>query len=126
MDKNLKFYESQLCEIWKNQEFDLPIKTIDGQDIEVLDLGCENDDTGGPDFINARVSIGNLTYVGDIEIDVEYNNWKLHGHNIDAKYNKLILHVCLINKFHQRHVYTRDGRKIHSVCLADFLSDENK
>jgi len=122
--KNSKIYESTLHEIWKNQNYKNPLKTLNGENITILDTGSHNTETAGPDFRNARIRIGNLTYIGDIEIDNDYSDWKAHGHNIDTKYEKVILHVALFNKNKYSYVYSRDGRKIQSICFSEF-ADSN-
>ena len=124
MRKAPKVYEKQIQHIWKNQLFQKSLQTNLGDEIEVLDAGVENTENGGPDFRNARIRIGNFTYVGDIEIDNDYSDWKQHGHNIDRKYNKVILHASFTSKFNQGYVYNKDGRKIPSVCLDGFLASE--
>lgn len=116
-----KIYETKLHQIWISQDFNSNLKTLSGEEIHILDTGILNEDLAGPDFKNARIRIGNLVYVGDIEIDCDYNNWKTHGHNIDSKHNKVILHISLINKNSQHYVYTKDGRRIPTVCLAKFI-----
>jgi hypothetical protein len=113
--------ESALYDVWKKQGFKHPLKTNGGEDISVLDSGNHSADIAGPDFKNARVRIGNLTYVGDIEIDNNYSDWKAHGHNIDNKYTKVILHISFHNKNNYGYVYTRDGRKVPSICLSNFM-----
>lgn len=124
MGSESKIQESILYEIWQKQNFNSPIKTNNEEDIVIIDKGNRNDDLAGPDFKNARIRIGNLTYVGDVEIDIDYSDWKAHGHNIDNKYNSVILHVTLINKNHQAYVYTRNGRKVPSICLSDIIHNE--
>ncbi|MCF8242059.1 MAG: DUF2851 family protein [Melioribacteraceae bacterium] len=124
MGRALKIYEKQLYKIWKEQNFPKHLSVMSGDDVEVLDIGIENIDTSGPDFKNARIRIGNLTYVGDIEIDTDYRNWKAHGHNIDNKYNKVVLHASLFNQFNQPYVYTKDGRKVPTLCLSNFINNE--
>jgi len=121
MNPDFKMQESALYEIWQKQIPNTPLKTINGDDISILDAGSLNDESAGPDFKNARIRIGNLTYIGDIEIDKNYTDWKTHGHNIDNKYNKVILHATLYNKNHQGYVYTRNGRKVVSICLSDLI-----
>jgi hypothetical protein len=125
MKQPSKIYEKQISDIWKSQSFQNELHTVQGDEIHVLDIGMENEETGGPDFKNARVRIGNLVYVGDIEIDQDYSNWKSHAHNIDEKYNKVILHASLSNKFNHQYVYTKNGRKVPTVCLSRFLSAES-
>jgi Protein of unknown function (DUF2851) len=121
MQKEPRISESILYDIWKKQDYKNPLKTASGDEIKVLDAGSHNLESGGPDFKNVRIRIGNLTYVGDLEIDNDYTDWKAHGHNIDSKYSKVILHATLFNKNNHAFVYTRDGRKVPSVCLSEFL-----
>lgn len=124
MGSESKIQESLLYEIWQKQNYSAPLKTFDGEDITILNPGNHSENLAGPDFKNARIRIGNLTYVGDIEIDYEYSDWKLHGHNIDNKYNSVILHVALFNKNHHGYVYTRNGRKVPSICLSQFIQKD--
>lgn len=121
MSPTEKICEERLYEIWRNRQFVKELETNDGDKVEILDTGVHNTDEAGPDFVNARIQIGNLTYVGDIEIDGNYSDWKNHGHNIDSRYNKVVLHASFQNKFNQNYVYTKDGRKIPSVCISDFI-----
>lgn len=123
MGSTPRILEKQLYEVWKEQNYSKDLQTISGDEVAILDIGTENLETSGPDFKNARIRIGNLTYVGDIEIDNDYRDWKSHGHNIDSKYNKVILHASLINKFSQPYVYTKDGRKVPTLCLAEHIEE---
>lgn len=122
MSQSKRIFEKDLYDIWIEQKFTETLHTIDGNDIAILDSGLQNTDTGGPDFQNARVRIGNLVFVGDIEIDGDYRDWKSHGHHINNKYNKVILHASLHNKFNQPYVYSKDGRKIPSINLSEFIA----
>ena len=120
-----KVYEKELYTIWQNQKFESELETVDGLGVSILDAGVHNEDNAGPDFLNARIRIGNLTFVGDIEIDSDYRDWKQHGHNINNKFNKVILHAALNNKFNQPYVYTKDGRKVPSIILSEFVDDDD-
>lgn len=124
-DKYSKIHETTLYEIWKRKSYKNPLRTSSGEEITILDVGVHNQETAGPDFKNARIRIGNFTYVGDIEIDNDYTDWKTHGHNIDNKYNKVILHASLVNRNNYGHVYTRDGRKVPSICFTSFVENSN-
>ncbi len=121
MKKAPEQIEKQLQEIWKTHKFNEANDSQNGEEVIILDAGIQNIEEAGPDFKNARIRIGNLTFVGDIELDVNYSDWKVHGHNIDSHYNKVILHTCLKNKFGQSYVYTKDGRKIPSIPLSDLI-----
>lgn len=113
--------EVVLYDLWKNKKFKNNLRTFDGKEISILDAGSFNGETGGPDFKSARIRIGNFTYVGDIEIDRHYSDWKNHGHNIDSKYNSVILHVSLFNYNNHAYVYSRNGRKVPSICLSRYI-----
>lgn len=116
--------EKFIYEIWKEKKFSKNLITEDEQKIEIITPGTHNQNSSGPDFLNARIKFGNITYLGDIEIDTWHTDWKTHGHSFDKKYNKVILHVVASKDKYQPYVHSKDGRKIHSVCLLDFI-DEN-
>jgi len=116
--------EKFIYEIWKSKDFIKTLRTPDGQDIEIIDSGENNKDFAGPDFFNSRIRIGSLTFNGDVEIDIRHSDWKSHGHNLDKKYNKVILHLVLSKEKFYPQVYTQDGRKINSVCISDFIAED--
>jgi hypothetical protein len=124
MQRTSKIHEKFLSEIWKKQNFSNNLFTKDGQKVEIIDYGTENTELGGPDFKNARIKIGNFTYFGDVEIDSYHSDWKTHGHNINKKYNKVILHAVLENDAYQPFVFTQEGRRIQSICLKNCLCHE--
>lgn len=119
-----KIAEKVIHEIWIEQHFEDELTTISGESVHVMDIGSHNVDCSGPDFHNSRIRIGQLVFVGDIEIDNDYSDWKAHGHSEDKKYNRVILHLTLHNKNNHPFVYSQEGRKIHTLCLAHFLSKE--
>ncbi|MCU0365034.1 MAG: DUF2851 family protein [Ignavibacteriaceae bacterium] len=116
--------EKIIYEIWKEGKFKKELIADDSQKIEIIDPGTHNKDSAGPDFLNARIKFGNITYLGDIEIDTWHNDWKTHGHFFDKRYNKVILHITISREKHQPYVFCKDGRKVHSICILDFV-DEN-
>jgi hypothetical protein len=125
MEKNSSHInEKFIQEIWKNQNFQKELTTKDGHQISIFDAGTENKELGGPDFRNARVKIGEFTFYGDIEIDTFYTDWKAHGHHLNKKFNKVILHVTLKGNSEHPFVFTEEGRKVQSVGLAVFLDQD--
>ncbi|MGE5403091.1 MAG: DUF2851 family protein [Ignavibacteriales bacterium] len=124
MNRTIKVNERALYEIWKSKDFKKGISTVDGESIVILDIGVHNTDTSGPDFKNARIRIGNLTYVGDVEIDVDINDWKNHGHYQDSKYSSVILHAVLNNKYNHPFVLSVDKRKIPVFSISEFLNKD--
>lgn len=121
MSPEFKIQESVLYDVWKEQKFKGNLQTQNGQKVLILNSGFMNRDLAGPDFKNARIKIGNLTYVGDVEIDRNYSDWIKHGHNIDNKYNSVVLHLFVYKNDKQGYVYSRNGRKVHSICIANNL-----
>lgn len=116
--------EKIIYEIWKEGKFKKELTVDDSQKIEIIDPGTHNKDSAGPDFLNARIKFGNITYLGDVEIDTWHSDWKTHGHFFDKRYNKVILHIVISRDKNQPFVFCKDGRKVHSICILDFV-DEN-
>ena len=85
--------EQLLHYCWKHRLFPLDgLKTTDGEEVEVIDPGLHNHNAG-PDFFNAKVKIGGQLWVGNVEIHDKASDWFLHGHEKDALYNNVVLHV---------------------------------
>jgi hypothetical protein len=106
--------EALLQYIWKQSLFENIDYTSDsGEKIQILFPGTINTD-GGPDFINAKISIDDTIWAGNVEIHIKSSDWEKHGHNKNAAYNNVILHVAdsidskCINK---------NGRRIPSIAL---------
>ena len=86
--------EQLLHYVWKHRLFPLaPLATTQGQPVEVIDPGLHNMHAG-PDFFNAKVRIDGVMWVGNVEIHERSADWFLHGHDTDAAYNNVVLHVA--------------------------------
>ena len=121
-----KLPEKFLSNIWKNQTSNRLFTTWDGKKIQIIDPGNENSQTDGPDFKNARIKIGDITFQGDIEIDSYHSDWRTHGHIFNKKYNKVVLHVILSEDHKHNYVVTRNGRKIPTIGLNSLMTPESK
>lgn len=89
--------ESFLHFIWKFQKLDSrDLKTDAGKEITVLHPGFKNKDAG-PDFSNAKIKIGEITWNGNVEIHVNAKDWHRHNHQHDKAYDNVILHVVWKN-----------------------------
>ena len=85
--------EQLLHYVWKHKLFPLrELETTDGERVEVIDPGLHNRNAG-PDFFNAKVTIGSTMWVGNVEIHDKASDWYLHRHDHDARYNNVVLHV---------------------------------
>ena len=85
--------EQLLHYCWKHKMWPIDgLQTTDGQEVEVIDPGLHNSNSG-PDFFNAKVKIGGTLWVGNVEIHDKSSDWYLHGHDHDEHYNNVVLHV---------------------------------
>lgn len=86
--------EQLLHYVWKHKLFPLVgLETTSGQRVEVIDTGLHNTNAG-PDFFNAKIQIGNTLWVGNVEIHDRSSDWFIHKHQLDSRYNNVILHVA--------------------------------
>ena len=86
--------EQLLHYVWKHKIFPLKeLKTTTGQQVEVIDTGLANTDTG-PGFFNAKLKLDGVLWIGNIEIHERSSDWFKHGHHADAGYNSVILHIA--------------------------------
>lgn len=97
--------ESFLHYLWQFQYFEKKdLLTSEGESITVLKTGTLNSNAG-PDFFNAKVKIGEIDWVGNVEIHIKSSDWFTHHHEKDAAYDSVILHVVWENDkpVHQNH-----------------------
>lgn len=94
-----------------------PLKTVNGEPVEVLDPGMQNLDAG-PDFFNAKVRIGNRTWAGNVEIHERASDWRRHGHDNDRAYDSIILHVVTDD---DARIKRHDGSEIPQAVLPSAL-----
>jgi len=105
--------ESFLHFLWRWRRFDANgLTTTTGEAIEVVHPG-EPNDHAGPDFFNAKIRVGNTLWAGNVEMHVRASEWPAHGHDTDAAYNNVVLHVVWEE---DRPVVRPNGERI--PCLA--------
>ncbi|WP_461068732.1 DUF2851 family protein [Spirosoma horti] len=85
--------EAFLYFIWQYQYFSRnSLTTTDGEVVQVLHTGFRNHNAG-PDFINARLLIADVEWVGTVEMHIRTSDWLAHRHQHDRAYDNVILHV---------------------------------
>ncbi len=107
--------EQFLSYLWKYRLINADLKTESGETLVVLHPGDQNTDSG-PDFFNARLSIGNTTWAGNVELHVRASDWYRHGHQGDRAYDNTILHVVYEPDSGVRH---QNGEPIPTLILKN-------
>ncbi len=116
-------HERFLRHIWSRQFIQhTALRTTDGRDVRVVATGSLN--TGaGPDFREAVIQIGGVTYNGDVEIHRTMIEWLHHHHERDPRYNNVVLHVVLEQPSEAIPTTAPSGRFIPLLVLETFLSE---
>lgn len=99
---------------WKHGLFDkINLKTIAGQNVEILNPGKWNTDSG-PDFFNASVKIDNTVWAGNVEVHIKSSDWIKHKHQNNEAYNSVILHVVNTNN---KHISLPNGNPLPTIVI---------
>ena len=88
--------EEFLYYIWENRLTNNDLKTTEGEAVDIVATGYRNTDSG-PDFLEARIRIGDKLWAGHVEIHGKSSDWNRHGHQNDKAYKNVILHVVYEN-----------------------------
>jgi len=87
--------EEFLHYLWRLKRFDLNnLQTTEGETVQIQNSGEHNQDAG-PDFLKARIKIGDTLWAGNVEIHLKSSDWLRHNHQNDRAYDNVILHVVL-------------------------------
>lgn len=84
--------EDFLYYLWEHRLLKGALKTHDGLPVRVVNPGFRNLDSG-PDYLEAKIEIGEQLWAGQVEIHVRTSDWNRHGHQYDKAYNNVVLHV---------------------------------
>ncbi|MGB1031052.1 MAG: DUF2851 family protein, partial [Flavobacteriales bacterium] len=85
--------EDYLHYLWKFQLFQChDFETVEGEKVLVVKQGIHNKHAG-PDFKEAKIDIDDMAWCGHVEIHVKSSDWYHHGHQHDAAYDNVVLHV---------------------------------
>jgi hypothetical protein len=85
--------EQLLQFIWQFQYYNKSdLKASGGEALQIIYAGVHNTNQG-PDFLNAKIKVGDTLLAGSIEIHVNESEWKNHNHSNDNNYNNVILHI---------------------------------
>lgn len=113
--------EEFLHYVWQYRHYNfLNLKTTDGQRIEVVFPGYHNHDAG-PDFLQAVIIIGEIRWVGSVEIHCRSSDWIRHHHQYDDKYKSVVLHVVYE---HDKNIQIGDTEPVPTLELKGLIPQE--
>jgi len=91
----IKMTEEFIQYIWQFGMFnDKGLKTMKGESVKIKRTGDMNTNSG-PDFLNSRIEISGILWIGNVEIHKRASDWYRHGHDKDRAYDNVILHVAI-------------------------------
>ncbi|NER12324.1 DUF2851 family protein [Leptobacterium flavescens] len=85
--------EEFLHYLWKFGRFEnTNLYTTRGERLQIFSVGVHNHNSG-PDFFNAKISLDDQLWAGNVEIHLRSSDWYAHHHQKDKAYDNVILHV---------------------------------
>lgn len=113
--------EDFLYYIWKLQYFDKKdLTTSQGESLTIFQPGTRNDHAG-PDFLNGKLTINDVTWHGHIELHINASDWYAHQHQKDKAYDNVILHVVWN---HDKDIQQHDGTIMPTLALQDRVAPQ--
>lgn len=111
--------EELLHQVWKTKRFDNQnLKTVAGESLVIHHFGIHNSNAG-PDFLDARITIGTTLWAGHVEIHLKSSDWNRHGHQSDPNYGNVILHVVFED---DKPILTSKSQPIPTLVLEDRIA----
>ncbi len=83
--------------IWQNRYFNYRELTAESGEPLIIHFPGDPNTDQGPDFRNARITIGETLLEGPVELHLRTTDWLRHGHTGDPHYKNVILHVVWEN-----------------------------
>jgi len=112
--------EDFLHYLWRFRLIQSPLFTSQNKEIVVLNPGMHNTDAG-PDFILAKIKIGDTIWAGNVELHIQASDWNRHLHQNDKAYNSTVLHVVYCC---DKDIRLENGESIPCVELKDKFKPE--
>ncbi|MGB5941439.1 MAG: DUF2851 family protein [Leeuwenhoekiella sp.] len=107
--------------LWQHKKMNWQsMQTVDGLPVVLKRAGRHNT-LAGPDFFNARLEIDGQQWAGNVELHIRSSDWYAHGHEQDAAYQNVVLHVVWEDDVA---VYNLNNQQIPTVVLRDFIAKE--
>src|SRR5215218_3203468 len=120
--------EKLLQFIWQFQYFNRShVRTTQGEPLTIVFPGRLNSNQG-PDFLDAKIRIGETLFAGSVELHLKTSDWLRHGHQQDKNYNNVILHVVLQHdQLFQNHIPVLELQsRIPALLLERYATLQNE
>lgn len=110
--------------IWQRQAFtERGLLTLGGKRVRVRDPGRWNHHEG-PDFREAELTLDGEMVRGDVEVHFYPQDWFLHGHDRNANFDHVVLHVCLFPPRRDFRSGGGEGACPETLVLLEHLSQD--
>lgn len=110
--------EDFLHYVWKFQKLQgSNFNTSNSENLHIKNQGAHNLNSG-PDFFNAQIELDGQLWAGNVEIHIKSSDWYAHGHQTDAAYDNVILHVVWE---HDSEIFRKDGSVIPTLVLKELV-----
>jgi hypothetical protein len=121
MNPTFPFPEKLLHFVWQFQRFEKNhLISDDGQAIQIIQIGQLNTNAG-PDFLESKIQIGEIVWVGNIEIHINSSDWYTHKHDQNADFDSVVLHVVWEN---DRSIIRKNGQNIPILSLKNRVNQK--
>lgn len=101
--------------IFKSFDF----KDVLGNNIEILDFGKWNFDSG-PDFLFGKIKVNGFVLAGNIELHVKSSDYIFHQHSGNPEFENLILHVVFN---HDLEIDELNKKNIPTLELKNYIDE---
>ena len=113
--------EEFLHYVWKHQMFSKnALITTENKRVNIQSVGQHNQNSG-PDFLNAKIEIDDLVWVGNVEIHVKSSDWYLHQHECDINYDTVVLHVVWNDDVE---IFDKNNQLLPTIEVSNFVSKD--
>ncbi len=124
--------EEFLQHLWFGRKLSKKLQTIDGEELEIIQPGFWNHESG-PDFKNAVIKLNGQLLTGDIEIHIHQHGWHTHRHDLDPLYDSVILHAAYYRDSKERFAQNSRNEFIPQMIIenqtlvpVEFLLDDDE
>ena len=119
--KRIEFLEKQVALIWQ-QAVGNKLTSTEDTVVNVIYPGRINGDNG-PDFRDAVIGNESRLMKGDVEVHIKSSDWYSHGHDTNADYNNVILHVVMWHDCNSA-TLLQNSKAVPVICLAMALRQQ--